>query len=280
MDTPNSENNKELNHTSSHDDVVRRVATADSVWIPRDVFEKLYLNPEKPVAGDLRKKFANPTPVALIGFVIAATPYSISSMGWRGAGGLGGALIPVMIFFGGGIQILAACAEWVLGNTFSMCLFFTYGTFWVVAGTQLIPWFNVGSQYSNPVGNTFQGMDEPAYFATFGFYYMSLAVLTVIFTICSLRTNIVFVSALTTLIVAFCCGAGAFWNLAEGNVEIGGKLVVASGACTFALTSMVWYLLAVQLLESVDFPVTLPVGDLSKVIKGKSERAQAKMRQE
>jgi uncharacterized protein len=73
-----------------------------------------------------------------------------------------------MIFFGGGIQILAACAEWVLGNTFSMCLFFTYGTFWVVAGTQLIPWFNVGSQYSNPVGNTFQGMDEPAYFATFG----------------------------------------------------------------------------------------------------------------
>jgi uncharacterized protein len=61
-----------------------------------------------------------------------------------------------------------------------------------------------------------------------GFYYLSLAVLTVIFTICSLRTNIVFVSALTTLIVAFCCGAGAFWNLAEGNVELGGKLVVVS----------------------------------------------------
>jgi hypothetical protein len=60
MDTPDSVNNKELNHTSSHDDVVRRVATADSVWIPRDVFEKLYLNPEKPVAGDLRKKVRAP----------------------------------------------------------------------------------------------------------------------------------------------------------------------------------------------------------------------------
>lgn len=43
---------------------------------------------------------------------------------------------------------------------------------------------------------------------------------------------------------------------------------------------MVWYLLAVQLLEAVDFPITLPVGDLSKIIKGKTELAQAKMRQE
>jgi uncharacterized protein len=37
---------------------------------------------------------------------------------------------------------------------------------------------------------------------------------------------------------------------------------------------MVWYLLAIQLLEAVDFPITLPVGDLSKVIKGKSERVR------
>jgi succinate-acetate transporter protein len=73
-----------------------------------------------------------------------------------------------MIFFGGGIQILAAIGEWVIGNTFSMCLFFTYGTFWIVNGTQLIPWFNVGAQYSSPVGNTFAGMDEPSYFATVG----------------------------------------------------------------------------------------------------------------
>jgi hypothetical protein len=35
---------------------ISKVQTADSVWIPRDVFEKLYLNPERPVAGDARKK--------------------------------------------------------------------------------------------------------------------------------------------------------------------------------------------------------------------------------
>lgn len=37
---------------------------------------------------------------------------------------------------------------------------------------------------------------------------------------------------------------------------------------------MVWYVLAVQLLEAVDFPITLPVGDLSRYIKGKKEREQ------
>ena len=40
---------------------------------------------------------------------------------------------------------------------------------------------------------------------------------------------------------------------------------------------MVWYLLVVQLLECVDFPLTLPVGDLSKRIKGKSERIAKKI---
>jgi hypothetical protein len=39
---------------------------------------------------------------------------------------------------------------------------------------------------------------------------------------------------------------------------------------------MVWYLLAVQLLEAVDFPLTLPVGDLSQHIKGKRDLAAKK----
>lgn len=74
----------------------------------------------------------------------------------------------VMIFFGGMIQIIAAVGEWIIGNTFSMCVFFTYGTFWIVNGTQLIPWFAVGAQYSSPVGLTFEGMQTSSYLATFG----------------------------------------------------------------------------------------------------------------
>jgi hypothetical protein len=36
-----------------------------------------------------------------------------------------------------------------------------------------------------------------------------------------------------------------------------------------------WYLFLVQMLVSVDFPYTLPVGDLSRRIKGRSEMLAA-----
>ncbi|KAK5259666.1 hypothetical protein LTR40_005534 [Exophiala xenobiotica] len=82
-----------LGQSTSREDVLRRVQTAESVFLPREVFEALYLNPERNVAGDLRKKFGNPTPACLIGFVMAATPYACANMGWRGAGGAGGAIM-------------------------------------------------------------------------------------------------------------------------------------------------------------------------------------------
>lgn len=40
----------------SREDILRRIQTSDSVWLPRDVFESIYLNPERKVAGDLRQK--------------------------------------------------------------------------------------------------------------------------------------------------------------------------------------------------------------------------------
>lgn len=53
-----------------------------------------------------------------------------------------------MIFFGGMIQIIGGIMEWIIGNTFSMCLFFTYGTFFLAQGTSLIPWFGVEIHYT------------------------------------------------------------------------------------------------------------------------------------
>jgi hypothetical protein len=48
------------------------------------------------------------------------------------------------------------------------------------------------------------------------------------------------------------------------------------GAFTFALSLCVWYLLLVQMLEAVDFPINLPVGDLSTIVPGRSIKAPKK----
>lgn len=88
------DNISEKNQSTTHE-ALRRIQTAESVLlpIPRDAFEKLYLTPKRPAAGNLRNTFGNPTPIALLGFLLAATPNSMLTMGWRGSGGNGGAIL-------------------------------------------------------------------------------------------------------------------------------------------------------------------------------------------
>ena len=45
----------------TREEMLERMKTAESVWLPRDVFESLYLSPEKNVSGDLRKTVRCPT---------------------------------------------------------------------------------------------------------------------------------------------------------------------------------------------------------------------------
>jgi uncharacterized protein len=84
----------QVNHEHLHDGVdadtaLRKIRTAGSISISPDLFEKLYLSPENRVKGDLRKTFGNPTPIALVGFLLSLTPLTCDLLGWRGAGGLG-----------------------------------------------------------------------------------------------------------------------------------------------------------------------------------------------
>lgn len=80
------------------DDTLNRSQTTESVFLPisREAFEKLYLSPKNPhVSSDLRKKVGNPTPISLLGFLIASTSNACIMMGWRGSGGEGAAIMYV-----------------------------------------------------------------------------------------------------------------------------------------------------------------------------------------
>jgi hypothetical protein len=90
-----SDDNVSEKHDAATVERLRRYQTADSVLlpIPRDAFEKLYLSPKTPAAGKLRFTFGNPTPIALMGFLLAAMPTAMITMGWRGAGGNGAAIL-------------------------------------------------------------------------------------------------------------------------------------------------------------------------------------------
>ena len=66
---------------------LKHVKTDSSIPMTPELFEKLYLTPEQKVKGELRKTFANPTGLALLGLVMSLFPFSCDIMGWRGAGG-------------------------------------------------------------------------------------------------------------------------------------------------------------------------------------------------
>lgn len=48
----------------------------------------------------------------------------------------------------------------------------------------------------------------------------------------------------------------------------------AAGAFNFALCLPIWHIFIAQILDAVDFPFSLPVGDLSTVILGKNQKAR------
>lgn len=76
--------------------------------------------------------------------------------------------------------------------------------------------------------------------------------------------------------LTFVCLAASDWHTAQGQDHSGLALSCQHGAggVAFIACLLGWYLLLVQLLASVDFPFELPVGDLSRLVKGASQKGK------
>ncbi|KAF1998794.1 GPR1/FUN34/YaaH-class plasma membrane protein [Amniculicola lignicola CBS 123094] len=258
---------------ASHDSMaaLRKIRTAGSVSISPELFEKLYLEPKHKVSGDLRRTLGNPTPLALIGFLISLTPLSMDLMGWRGAGGNGAAGIGTYFFFGGLLMVLGSIGEWIIGNTFPFVVFGSFGAFWLGWAATLTPFYNAYGAYST-TDVAADGIDTVGFRSSFAFFFIAMAVMCFIYLICSLRTNFVFFMIFLTLVVGFSCLAGAYFETNNGNLERAHRLQVCAGAFTFCTSIFGWWIFSAIMLASLDFPFEIPVFDLSRVIKGASER--------
>lgn len=165
-------------------------------------------------------------------------------------------------------MILGSIGEFFLGNTFPFVVFGTFGAFWLTFGATLQPFFNAYGAYSTTT-NPAEGLETVGFNASFGFFLVFMGLLCLIYFICSLRTNIAFAIIFLTLIPAFGCLAGAYWNLAIGyapgaatpiahNLKLANTLLVAAGALTFVTDMAGWWIFAAIMLASLDFPIQLP----------------------
>ncbi|OQV11304.1 hypothetical protein CLAIMM_15160 [Cladophialophora immunda] len=266
---------------------LQRVST--TITLSPEQFERLYLNPLKRGEHSLMKKLANPTPLALASFVVTTTPFSIALMGWGGAGGNGIALTGAIVFLGGTMLAISGLLEFILGNTFSFVVFSSFGAFWLAFGFTLAPALNVGgtlttraigktrppclpsmltdgikAPYSASGTDNLQGLSSEGFVNTYAFFLLSMDILVVIYGICALTTNVVFLAVFGSLVMVFSLLSAAYWRLGVGDTVVGNRLIVGGGASLFVTSILGWYLLMVQLFDTVNLPIKLPVGDLSR----------------
>lgn len=283
------ENGYHLDSSMDTENALKKIRTTGSLSISPELFEKIYLSPQNRVAGDLRKTFGNPTPLCLGGFLLSLSPLSCILMGWRGSGGLGASQVGVLFAFGGILMILGAVGEFILGNTFPFVVFGTFGAFWLAFAMTLQPFYNTYGFFA-PAGEApAAGLAAPTFYNSFAFFLVFMGVLCFIYMICALRTNAIFLAIFILLIPAFSVLAAAFWTMGKGYaiedqksaaaldlMAKANKFLIAGGALTFVVDMLGWWIFAAIMLAALDFPFQIPVGDLSHLIKGASEKAKAK----
>ncbi|KAJ5970511.1 uncharacterized protein N7479_000429 [Penicillium vulpinum] len=264
MDSDISQNGETKPSFQTKEHIANGLTTVPtSVTLSAEQFERLYLTPMTVRQSPLSKKVGNPTPLALGGFVITTTPLSCCLMGWRGASGNGVAFIGPIVFLGGLLLLLTSILEFIIGNTFPCVVFGTIGGFWFAFAATMIPSFNAAAPYSSSTTSTTAGLASEGFLNTYAFLFVTMAILMLIFFICSTRINVVYTLIFLTLFVVFLLLTSAYWELGQGNLASGGRCVKGAGAALFVASLLGFYLLIVQLFESVGIPPFLPIGDLS-----------------
>ncbi|KAK1832583.1 GPR1/FUN34/yaaH family-domain-containing protein [Podospora conica] len=217
----------------------------------------------------------SPTPIALVGIVICLSPLSCDLMGLLGAGGGGAAGVATYYFFGGLLLLLASLLEYFQNNAFPAVVFASYGAFFFSFAGTLTPSFAAFSSYA-PVGaDAVDGLRTRGFNASFGWFLFWMCFLTMIFFICSLRTNITLVLIFASLIGTFATLTTSYFLLAANfarNEELAGTLVKAGGVSGLVGALGAWWNLLSVMLETVDFPLRIPLGDLSGWITSASAR--------
>lgn len=168
--------------------------------------------------------------------------------------------------------MIGGLLEFVLGNTFSFVVFCSFSGFWFTFGGTLTPSFNAMGAYSPSGDSQALGMSTQGFQASFGFYLLFWSVAVFVLLICSTRTNVAFVLLFICIQLALICLTIGYFLLAQGSTVVGTRFVKAGGGCALACGLVGFYVFLVLMLISVDFPILLPVGDISHLMVGYQER--------
>ena len=150
-------------------------------------------------------------------------------------------------FFGGIAMNVAAICEFVLGNTFPFVVFMIYGTHWVNIAYTNDPWHPLAAAYTAAAGGAAETAVYKPYTSAQGHYNVVMALVSFIFLLGSLRTNVPFVIVFFTLVFLFGLFAGAQYELGYNptpeGIAYANRLFQIAGGFGFVTAIMGWYVI-------------------------------------
>ncbi|KEF62453.1 uncharacterized protein A1O9_00425 [Exophiala aquamarina CBS 119918] len=236
--------------------------SAGAISISPELFEKLYLTPKVPHAGDNIKRFANPTPLGFVGFVISTMTFSMVMMGWGGAAGLS-PVVGIFFFTGPVLLILTTIFEWIMGNFFPMMVCGLFAVFWLSFGVLQLPTLGLATPYSADGTDAITGGASKEYNAVIALYLLVWGFALFTFWIFTLKTNTVFALIFLFVTLGAWVLSGAYWKVSTGDYDQAQRLQKAGGALLFIVGCLGWYMTFVMMAAEMRLAITLPVGDLS-----------------
>ncbi|KAK0384476.1 hypothetical protein NLU13_8562 [Sarocladium strictum] len=146
-------------------------------------------------------KPANPGPLGLISF--ALTTFCLGfyqcGVGLPGANSFGNVgpyqvIFGLALFMGGAAQFVAGIMEFTVGNTFGTTVHVSYGAFWLSFALTIYPNSGVVAAYGN---------DGRALSVHLGIFLIAWFLVTVLFLVAALRTNVAIILVFSFLSLAF-----------------------------------------------------------------------------
>lgn len=183
---------------------------------------------------------ADPGPLGLAGFAMATFMLSVFNANIIGTFALVGVLLPVALFYGGAVQILAGMWEFRRNNTFGTLAFSSYGAFWIA-----LAWY---LRYILPVLPAAR-----AHEAT-GLFLLAWTIFTAYLLLASLRTTVMLSAVVAGLFVTFLV-------LTIGNLAAppDAAVIKAGGWLGLVTAFLAWYHSAAGVTNATWGRTVLPV---------------------
>lgn len=197
---------------------------------------------EPTVQQDPTRGFGDPGALGLAAFALTTFTLSLFNAGIAPEA-LEPVVLPLALFYGGFVQLLAGMWEFRKANTFGATAFGSYGAFWL-AFAALVQFVEPDLEAS--------GVSATQVDTGVGIFLVGWAIFTLYMLLASLRTNGALVGVFATLFLTFLL-------LAVGDLTGASGLVVAGGVVGLLSALVAWYTSAAMVTNATWGRTVLPI---------------------